>query len=196
MDLFIHRHLRRKVDADLQVRKSLFRSAASVVVRRRAADVSNATKLCQPFREGTVPEHGPKGRLWTRSSAFGTKGPSASRMADCLERASRGAFPGVAEGSGSLLPRSHDADPAEVVMARRSGSRTPGEWCRSRAGPPRAQAPISFWSFSLYFWLLTAFASMMCVFLNISGVGKIRWLFATAGSSFRSTAFAPWTGQM
>src|SRR3954453_1889584 len=99
MDLFIHRHLRRKVDADLQVRKSLFRSAASVVVRRRAADVSNATKLCQPFRGGTVPEHGPKGRLWTRSSAFGTMGPSASRngglpragVAECRSRLRRAA---------------------------------------------------------------------------------------------------------
>src|SRR4051812_18875811 len=196
MDLFIHRHLHRKVDADLQVRKSLFRSAASVVARRRAADVSNATKLCQPFRGGTVPEHGPKGRLWTRSSAFGTKGPSASRMADCLERASRSPFLALQRAAAACCREVTRPIRRKLSWPGAVASRTPGEWCRSRTGLPAAQAPISFWNFSLYFWLLTAFASMMCVFLNISGVGKIRWLFATAGSSFRSTAFAPWTGQM
>jgi hypothetical protein len=48
----------------------------------------------------------------------------------------------------------------------------------------------------MYFSLLSAAESMLRALSSIAVVGKISVLFATSGSIFSSSSFAPFTGQM
>ncbi len=61
---------------------------------------------------------------------------------------------------------------------------------------PTPYAPMTVWNFSLKSGLSAASASKDFTFASMSSVGKMSGFFATPGSIFRSSSFAPSTGQM